>query len=501
MSVPALSRREPGCDRSVPRRVDRPCVRYFSTVRPRRRHDRSGIASGLVAVALCLAVVGGSQALAAPDADDAADASTPTDSGDEVGTLGEHRPRRDAGTGRRRAARAVRHARRGGRRRRASNPTSCARSSSRTPRCSSPTPASSDTPTPPTGPRRRRLAGAVRLLHCLRTCSTSTRVRRRAGSSISTSTATVPTDPAWASIGFPSIVSAPFDIDGIRQLVLRCRAVADLRGVAARRRGLPPVRRQHHHPRPGRRRNPPHIERRRRLRPTCRDHAVELRRSQRDRRRTARTCSAPTPTMRPTCSPTSRYKQTAKTMGEAASHEAGHTFGLSHDGGSVSPNYYDGHGAWAPIMGRPIDPARPVTQWSRGEYSGANNYEDDLAIIANGRSGSPGAGYRPDDHADTARIADRRAQQRRRRRATSGEPETATSSPSTCSTARCRSSCARRPVRRAGRTWRRRSPSATSLGNVIASGGPGVPSGWTRELGAVGARRSVHDRGRARSVG
>ena len=89
------------------------------------------------------------------------------------------------------------------------------------------------------------------------------------------------------------------------------------------------------------------------------------------------------------------YKQTAKTIGEAVSHEAGHTFGLSHDGGPISTNYYDGHGAWAPIMGRPLDPARPVTQWSRGEYSGATNQEDDLAEIA------ALAGYRPDDHADT----------------------------------------------------------------------------------------------------
>ncbi len=64
------------------------------------------------------------------------------------------------------------------------------------------------------------------------------------------------------------------------------------------------------------------------------------------------------------------YKQTAKTMGEAASHEAGHTFGLSHDGGPASPSYYDGHGAWAPIMGRPIDPARPVSQWSRAGVLG-----------------------------------------------------------------------------------------------------------------------------------
>ena len=33
---------------------------------------------------------------------------------------------------------------------------------------------------------------------------------------------------------------------------------------------------------------------------------------------------------------------------------------------------------------------------------GANNFEDDLSIIANGRNGSPGAGYRPDDHGNTA---------------------------------------------------------------------------------------------------
>jgi hypothetical protein len=96
------------------------------------------------------------------------------------------------------------------------------------------------------------------------------------------------------------------------------------------------------------------------------------------------------------------FKQTAKTMGEAVSHEAGHTFGLSHDGGPASPEYYDGHGAWAPIMGRPIDPARLVTQWSRGEYTDATNSEDDLSIIANGAVRSPGAGYRPDDHGNTA---------------------------------------------------------------------------------------------------
>jgi hypothetical protein len=89
------------------------------------------------------------------------------------------------------------------------------------------------------------------------------------------------------------------------------------------------------------------------------------------------------------------FKRTPKTIGEAVSHEAGHTFGLSHDGGPENPQYYDGHGVWAPIMGRPIDPTKPVTQWSRGEYASATNFEDDLAIIA------ARAGIRPDDHANS----------------------------------------------------------------------------------------------------
>jgi hypothetical protein len=81
-----------------------------------------------------------------------------------------------------------------------------------------------------------------------------------------------------------------------------------------------------------------------------------------------------------------------KYTAEAASHEAGHTFGLLHDGtGSVG--YYAGHGDWAPIMG--VGYYEPITQWSKGEYNGANNQEDDLANILQ---------HVPevtDDHADT----------------------------------------------------------------------------------------------------
>ena len=40
----------------------------------------------------------------------------------------------------------------------------------------------------------------------------------------------------------------------------------------------------------------------------------------------------------------------AKNIAEAASHEAGHNVGLGHDG-TASVGYYQGHGAWAPIMG------------------------------------------------------------------------------------------------------------------------------------------------------
>ena len=46
--------------------------------------------------------------------------------------------------------------------------------------------------------------------------------------------------------------------------------------------------------------------------------------------------------------------------------------------------YYKGLGSgdvsWAPIMGNSY--GKNVTQWSKGEYTGANNTEDDIALIA-----------------------------------------------------------------------------------------------------------------------
>ena len=72
-----------------------------------------------------------------------------------------------------------------------------------------------------------------------------------------------------------------------------------------------------------------------------------------------------------------------KLVAEAASHETGHTLGLRHDGhddGSGGGTaYYSGHGDWAPIMG--VSYHKPVTQWSKGEYAGADNREDDLAMV------------------------------------------------------------------------------------------------------------------------
>jgi hypothetical protein len=70
-------------------------------------------------------------------------------------------------------------------------------------------------------------------------------------------------------------------------------------------------------------------------------------------------------------------------VADVASHEAGHTFGLRHDGQATSAGineYYRGHNGWSPIMG--TAPSDRITQWSRGEYEGATQTQDDLAMIA-----------------------------------------------------------------------------------------------------------------------
>lgn len=89
----------------------------------------------------------------------------------------------------------------------------------------------------------------------------------------------------------------------------------------------------------------------------------------------------------------------AEKLGEVSAHELGHAFGLTHDGGTGT-NYYSGHGTWAPIMGSGYN--RVCTQWSKGEYTGANNTQDDLAIIANATNGF---GYKTDDYGNDYNTA------------------------------------------------------------------------------------------------
>ncbi len=79
----------------------------------------------------------------------------------------------------------------------------------------------------------------------------------------------------------------------------------------------------------------------------------------------------------------------AKSMAEAGSHEAGHTLGLGHDGTTTS-GYYGGTSLWGPLMGSPYSAG--VTQWSRGDYAGASNHEDDLVTAQ-----TNGVTLRPDE--------------------------------------------------------------------------------------------------------
>ena len=94
-----------------------------------------------------------------------------------------------------------------------------------------------------------------------------------------------------------------------------------------------------------------------------------------------------------------------KSGGDAASHEVGHTFDLSHDGRELPSGheeYFVGldNTSWAPIMGAGY--YRPVAQWSKGEYQYANQFQDDVATIAGSKFG---VGYRGDDYGDNTGSA------------------------------------------------------------------------------------------------
>ncbi len=107
------------------------------------------------------------------------------------------------------------------------------------------------------------------------------------------------------------------------------------------------------------------------------------------------------------------FTSTAATVSAAASHEVGHSLGLSHDGTTsahpTQPNqtYYNGHGSgengWGPIMGSGY--YSNVTTWDNGLYFGANNGiassnygsgPNDLTVMTTGY----GFGFVPDAESD-----------------------------------------------------------------------------------------------------
>lgn len=88
----------------------------------------------------------------------------------------------------------------------------------------------------------------------------------------------------------------------------------------------------------------------------------------------------------------------AKNIAEAAAHEVGHNLGLSHDGTTTGSTYYTGAAGWAPIMG--IGYYEPVSQWSKGEYTSANQKQDDYAVMA-----TYGIALRVDDWGSTSATA------------------------------------------------------------------------------------------------
>lgn len=99
-------------------------------------------------------------------------------------------------------------------------------------------------------------------------------------------------------------------------------------------------------------------------------------------------------------SPCWTYNRGIRGAGETGSHEFGHTLGLNHDGISGGTAYYRGNSNWSTIMG--WSASSSIGHWSRGEYQGANNREDDLGTIANSRNGF---GYRNDLIGNTTQSA------------------------------------------------------------------------------------------------
>lgn len=84
-------------------------------------------------------------------------------------------------------------------------------------------------------------------------------------------------------------------------------------------------------------------------------------------------------------------------------HELGHTLGLLHDGDATTA-YYPGHGfanwetSWTSIMGNSRE--TNLKHWSKGEYPGANNKQDDYLVMQ-----SNGLSFATDDRGNTPETA------------------------------------------------------------------------------------------------
>lgn len=91
-----------------------------------------------------------------------------------------------------------------------------------------------------------------------------------------------------------------------------------------------------------------------------------------------------------------------KAGAEVCAHEVGHTLGLGHQGLTTTPGggYYGGQGSgetgWAPIMG--VGYYQPLSTWSKGEYTDANNLTDELLTISTANNN---VAYRTDDTGST----------------------------------------------------------------------------------------------------
>jgi MYXO-CTERM domain-containing protein len=89
--------------------------------------------------------------------------------------------------------------------------------------------------------------------------------------------------------------------------------------------------------------------------------------------------------------------------GRIVNHEAGHGWGLLHDGGDNGGEYFNGFSEfqWTPLMGNVWPGDRweeALFQYSKGEYDSASNHQDDFEII------NDTLDYVEDDIADTAAL-------------------------------------------------------------------------------------------------